>query len=257
MRTIYESDSVILAQDRPVVPGVPTIVSFSSYTNQSANFDYFAARFLKTLPVNGLYVVAKKSVWWQFDELPDLIEAARATLAGRSGEIVTYGSSMGGYGALLLACDLRAKRAVVASPQTTITQPHVPLKNAWRQIIDVRPVVKDDIHLTLSSGIEVLAIFDPLHPHDRLHLKYLEQCMAGNPRALGRYITPFAGHAALGYLRNIDVLRDVISAMLLGHISPSDFRRLVRERGRQDATYCQHLQMYLTKRNPLPMARTC
>ena len=67
-----------------------------------------------------IFIVAKQNHWWQVEGLDELCASVKR-FSRRFDRVVSYGSSMGGYGALLTAEAVGATHVLAVSPQTVIS----------------------------------------------------------------------------------------------------------------------------------------
>ena len=104
------------------------VIACTSYGGHSAPADRFEwTRVLAPAACHKIFLRDSMQHWFQggllgfSHSLEDTIEKLRAFIAARGiTRILTLGSSMGGYGALLLASLLRAERTIAFAPQTSM-----------------------------------------------------------------------------------------------------------------------------------------
>src|SRR5689334_6646944 len=82
------------------------VVSFANWLGTPSLTTFGAAeRLLSPRGIDGVYVNCVGNHWWQYEDLPLALAAARRFMTPWR-EIVTYGSSMGGYAAFRYAAPL-------------------------------------------------------------------------------------------------------------------------------------------------------
>jgi hypothetical protein len=234
LELLFDGGDIRVALSR--VDGSPNVVATFSNFTAGGHEDYFGQGYLERRGFSVLYFVARQSIWWQTPEMATGLAAARTALAGLGQPVVTYGSSMGGYGALLFARDLGATHIVAASPQVTIGN-RMLLKQEWSTQIDCQPILRDDIEATLGAAA-VDVIFDPAHRMDRAHVEILDRAAAAHGVTCRHYVTPFGGHNSLEYLRRAGILSTIAHRLIAGTLPVAEFRTQVRATRRENAEYC-------------------
>lgn len=139
------------------------IVAFSA---KGGVFDYF--RVLQPFPGITKLLVRDPSDRWYNAGLPGVGDSVDA-VADRVGaeldavgakRVITLGSSMGGYAAILFGCMLGAERAIAFGPQT-ILDPifrHSPPTDVPLQVPDLRPIVREHP----DTAVELVAGWDSM-----------------------------------------------------------------------------------------------
>ena len=112
-------------------------------------------------------VMTKTSNWYPGAEMAKIAAPVREVL-DRFDDVLTYGSSMGGYAALKFAGLLGATHALAFSPQFTIEPERVPFDPRWSGFY------RSDWHDRSQIGRTDVArhsymVFDPYFPYDRGH----------------------------------------------------------------------------------------
>lgn len=142
----FNIPDALMVEEGPA--GAPAVVIFGSVNSNGFSFYKLG----QSLPYTKIYVRDPYDVWYQQGISPSvgsieaMLEHLRAildVLAPR--RVVTMGSSMGGYAALLFAMELRAAAALACSPQTIIDPrlPHTPSKSfEGSQWYDLAPVLR-------------------------------------------------------------------------------------------------------------------
>lgn len=143
-------------QDREVFYAMPSgsataIVAFGAKGGGLNHFHFF--KLLEPLPeLSKLLVRDPSDSWYNAglpgvgDTLTEIAAAIERELAALGAErILTCGSSMGGYAAILFGCMLGAERAIAIGPQTLLDPalPHAPPPGTALQAPDLAPIVCD------------------------------------------------------------------------------------------------------------------
>jgi hypothetical protein len=196
----------------------------------------FAQTWLERERIDCIAVQRRKSDWFQVTEFHEVLDAIRAHLpAGRP--VVTYGASMGGYGALLASGPLGAARVVAVTPQYSLEPDVVPFERRWRREAAEIGRFIHDIDRCISGSAHITVIFDPRIVDGR-HVEMFE----GSSR-WDRIALPHAGHLPLVVLRQSGLLGRLILPCLLGHYDERPPLREILKARRQSALYFRTLGM--------------
>lgn len=159
-------------------------------------------------------------------------------------QIMTYGSSMGGYAAIRFAEHVGATRALALSPQYSRDPSKVRFETQWAaegRSIHWRPELDGRIATMVRPAI----VFDPVG-HDGRHVAMIA---ADIPiTAIG---LPHTAHPVITFLASVGMLESLILDNLAGRLDPVAFRREARRRSRDDPVYLSEL----CRRQPPSRAR--
>lgn len=196
----------------------------------------------------GFDIIAFKSSindWFQLVDDADLEIAAE--IAGHYDLRVGYGSSMGGFAAIVFAKKLSLNRVVALSPQFEID-------GRW----DLRwereasqTTFRHRISPAVSSlNCQYIILFDP-HHLDKEHAKLISQSLGKVKTDLVAY--PFGGHPVTVPLHESGLLKQsVLQAIETGETE--QFRIARREGRRKSKTYFRHLARHLGKKKRFTLA---
>ena len=129
--TLWEDEALLVRR----VPGATdvSVVTFSHFHPDPAALGTgFGEAPLAAAGIDAVHVVSRANDWFQNAAMPAAMAAIGAALGARPR--ITYGSSMGGYGAIRFAGRLGARRALALSPQYSIDPRLVPEDRRWRDI---------------------------------------------------------------------------------------------------------------------------
>ena len=207
------------------------IVSFGHYVPEPP-CPLFGEPFLTSLDVTAVFVTPMQNHWWQTSEREAACEAIRLIIRGSTRRI-TYGASMGGYGALAWAGDIGSTSVVAVTPQTVLTSGQAPLKREWQQAVDEVGILKDCVAKSLPRGATVKLLYDPLSVLDRMHVDWL-----GARREIQRFPFYFGSHAMLKPMAELGAISATMRGIFADAIGPAEFRKIIRStRGRSARVY--------------------
>ena len=190
-----------------------------------------------------LTIESARNDWFLNRDLP----ALRAALAGfaegydRAGAI---GFSMGGYGALLLARELRLADAILVSPQFSILPEKAPYETRYRREAEEVLAELDEIGGANGGNPKGAVIFDPSVAPDVQHTRRI---CAAYP---GLVPVPmwFGGHPALGVVAKHGRYGKVLEALFSGDVRAAELLSLHKKARRKSGTYHAGIRRYLARR---------
>ncbi|WP_371155938.1 hypothetical protein [Jannaschia sp. 2305UL9-9] len=174
--------------------------------------------FARSASLNGqnnvLFVTDRRATWYTASGLWRRIVRAVTGLRQSEGirEIVSLGTSMGGYGALLLPRDVRVARAIALAPQITMDRSVLndlrwpDVGKRWgalpvRSIADTIEDTRTQYYVSVGGNC----------PEDVAHLALLPK-----HKRIHRFVLPRGRHNLARSLKDAGVLSDVIAASLRG-----------------------------------------
>ena len=220
------------------------MVSFGyAKAEKERNNIYFGVRFFKKHSIDYIAIDAKVNNWWQTREIFELIEKiSRLDLLAGYRNIVCYGSSMGGYGALLFSKLFRANSVIAFSPQYSIDPLKVPFENRFPEANKLNYFF-DDISTFCSSDASKYVFCDP-YDIDGAHANIIS-CLSN----VSVVKIPFSGHTVTHFLSEIGELESVVFELVENRFSVLSFRKMVRSNRRKSSKYWFNLAAALYKRN--------
>ncbi|WP_370207333.1 hypothetical protein [Pararhodobacter marinus] len=227
-QAIYESEDIKITQD--VLDGSPSVIVFFSNFKE-ADWQAIAGREdnIRFRGHSAVFVSAKTNHWWQIPDLQEMCACIRSMTEGYA-ERISYGSSMGGYGALLLSSDIASTRVLAVAPQSIISDPDVPLEPAWAEAIAQRPILRDNVAESMRVVPEIL--YDPHMARDLRHVDELKSRVTVEELRF-----PYGGHKLLNTLKECGILRDVVSRLFQGKATEEELLSIYDPVKRSSASY--------------------
>lgn len=175
--------------------------------------------------IDELHIVPRRNHWYQSPEMADAARLAREFCQGR--QAVTYGSSMGGYGAALFSARLGVP-AVCLAPQFSLDPAVAPWETRWRE--DAKSIQHfDTAAMTRYGRATGFLFYDPFTRMDAMQAALFrgrsDFCFI--PCAL-------SGHATAAAVNRIYGLKRLVDDVLGGTFQPSSFSAARRIYGRHD-----------------------
>ena len=211
--------------------GRPLVVTFDSLNHDlSLERAGFGEDWLRASGFDAVHVLAARNDWYQDADMAGLFAAVRARGAGRP-RVVTYGSSMGGYGAVRFAGRLGASTAVAISPQLSVDPARAPFDSRWVQhgrrlrFLWEEPAPED-------AGLREAWVFYDPHDLDRRHMEALGALYPVRPLPVRH-----GGHPAGGLLAEGGLLASSVVAMIEGRFTPEGWASAVRRARRRSGQY--------------------
>jgi len=186
----------------------------------------WASKFLKRKGISALHVKPRQNCWYRRPDLEEFFRALdESGLAGHFDTVMTYGSSMGGFGALSFARLVGARRCLALNPQVNLG----PSVRAWEKRF--RAALRQDwtgelcdVSRQIASVQTVAVAYDPYFKMDRQHVELLTNAHLIHLRL------PFVAHNIPYLLVAMRTAETVFDACLDGTLSEAGFRRLARRR---------------------------
>lgn len=235
MQAIFDGADVTVFADSSSATKDIVVFSFSGHGMHALPNPRYGDGFLQKQGVHTVFFVAKDNHWWQTAEMEAAIDAANATTAGISKRI-TYGQSMGGFGAAAFAMALNAEYLITA-PQLSITPGRTRLHKVWQDGYAGRTLLYSDAAERLSGGKGII-IYDTLHPIDTTHADLLK----GLPGAHKRLIVPIASHFVPRTLTEAGVFSRLIEDLICSEEPDlATHRRTIRANRLKSGRYIEML----------------
>ncbi|MFG1481146.1 hypothetical protein V5F53_21230 [Xanthobacter sp. V4C-4] len=206
--------------------------------------------FLGKNKIPAIFFYGRWNHWWQTPEMDEVIDRLwKDGILSRYRTVVTYGMSMGGYGALMFSSRLGARRVLAGMPQYSLDTARVPGETRWANDRARVTFRYDDMEEGLIKSGDVAVFFDPLFRPDRTHVDHLRK-----HRPITALPVPFAIHGLGSALNDMGILSSSIVTMLLKGPDQPWFRRRVRAHRHTSPLYLNRLARALAKR-PGPRSR--
>lgn len=151
--------------------------------------------------IDEFHVVPRANHWYQSDEMKAVEDLARSFSETRT--VVTYGSSMGGYGAVLFASRLGVP-ALSFAPQFSLSPEVVPWEIRWRE--DAEKIDRFDSDAIARGGrARGYLFYDPFTKLDAAQANLFRE-----NTDLSFIPVAFSGHATIAAVNMFYPLRDVL-----------------------------------------------
>ncbi len=181
-----------------------------------------------------LGVMASKRNWFRHDFVHDCFDTLRDEgFFDQFDEVLFYGASMGGFGALTYARCCPGARVFAIAPQSTLNRRILPDDDrwGWTRKLDWEGRYGDARDAALSAR-DAVVISDPYFEPDRAQVDRLE----GD--SIRRLRMPFFGHQLPNAFAKMGILKPLLTDMFEGRLSNHRFYSLLR--ARRDLPRFQH-----------------
>lgn len=226
-------------------------VTFPGLRAQSKDLPGFAEEFLARRGLPAIHVTVAENHWFQVPEIEPALACVR-DLCRPYARVVTYGSSMGGYGALLAAPRVGAQAAIAMCPQVSIDGRKVPWERRWRDEAAGLAFGWDEIGPGPEGTCAAFLLYDPRHKFDRRHVAAIRALWP----AAEAIVTPFGGHKMPMFLRQAGIIGDLVAGLIAGEFGVREARRRVRLSRLNSANYLANRARVLARKGwPEPEPR--
>lgn len=184
--------------------------------------------FLQELGCSVMAVMCKQNDWYR---KPDLLHFftqmnKRGFFRGFD-QVITYGGSMGGYGALAYADAVNAGVVLSINPQATLSAQLAPWETRFNQ---GKKQNWEGPFANAADGFRKVraayVVYDPFLPLDAKQVKLLK---IGNPHLVELKI-PVVGHHLPQWMAEMDMLKSTVQAVIAGQFSERRFYQEARKR---------------------------
>lgn len=173
-------------------------------------------------------MMSRRNDWFRHEQLWDFFDELSVTgFFDRFEDIVFYGSSMGGYGALTYSSAVPRSRAVAYVPQTSLSHEHVPWEGRYRQAFqrgDWSSERYADAAALVPNIARAQIFYDPYYKPDRQHADRLKL------DNVEHFHCPFMGHRVPRFFKHIGILKPIMDECFEGSLTRQRFSELMRHR---------------------------
>jgi len=228
-RELYRSHCLVV---REVASGDRDhwVITFDNY-GIGHGFDRpgFGEAWLKAEGISAIHVMGKAEDWYQYSDIEAALASVRMAV-GTASRVITYGSSMGGYGAVRFADAIGAHAALALSPQYTLDPDIVSHDRRWAQDAHRIGWIKR-MNGRLNSAARIIVVYDPRGPDD-WHGRRIAEESSGDAIRL-----PFTGHPVTSFLSEIGMLGSLVVDVLHDRLDSRNFEREARGRRATSGVY--------------------
>lgn len=222
------------------------VVTFMHWhPNPSKHLPGFAETLLSAQGVAAVHITCTDNVWYQYPEMRYL-GALLEPVLGLYERRVSYGSSMGAYGALMFSGLIRSDIVIALSPQYSIDPAKAAFDKTWLHIRRTLAFCCDDL-TEFPSPAKTYVLYDPAHI-DGTHAAAIAR-----EREVKLLPVPGANHPATEFLHQIGMLKQVVTGLISGSFDEAAFFRDLRRASRRSSRY--YCWVAGRARNPLRKLR--
>jgi tetratricopeptide (TPR) repeat protein len=220
------------------------LITFSPANFKSCqNIPYWGADFSSKNCVTTIGIVAKKNNWFPKISMRYLKDIM-IKFTARFNHIISYGTSMGGFGALKYGSLIGATHSVVFAPQFSI-EPEL-MSNLDRRYFNYFDLnLNNNMAITpLELATNVSVFYDPYYKEDKYNASKISKLSSN----ISFFITPFMHHFPIelfiGSVRTLELFDMVIAG---DHVS---IKSRLYERRKKSETRIRYLIEIISSRNP-------
>lgn len=178
-----------------------------------------------------IHITPRCNNWYQTPEMAQVIKLVKERVGSRAG--VTYGSSMGGYGAVAFSGPLNLP-CVALTPQFSIDQEIVPFETRWQN--EAAKIIFDNTFLGQAPRARGYVFYDNIQPLERGHAELIQE------NTDCRLVPcPYTGHAITTHLNTTFGLRKLVTEVIDGKFDIPTFRRVRRTTRKSEGVYLSQL----------------
>jgi len=217
---IFGTDTVT-AKFNLVDPTSIAVVSFDF--SGMLEEDFWGEDFFKKNGINAFGFKVRGRNWWQTPDIWPAIAAVNACANGM--ELIGYGGSMGGYGAINFAEDLNLRSLIAFSSQYLVDPEKVPFEERWRWETNGLQYINDKISNSKPFDHGYM-IYDP-ESQDAIHADLILQ-----RHSLTSIMVNGGDHDEVGKLSRLDMLQPLVLDLIRGEFNMDPFQHELSARDR-------------------------
>lgn len=220
--------------------GSPDVaITFSPFHDRGERRSGYGEKLFAREKVSAIYFINRHNHWWQTPEMAQAITVVGSYgLNRRFRNVTTYGSSMGGHGALLFARSLGANRTLALAPQFAVGGRNAVWRRGWQTREELYRY--EDHH---SPDVEATIAYDPRHPFDRSHAKAFRA--VGN---IAEVHVPFCHHNCAAALVEMKLMSRFALDYIAGRCDLKALAADIRARRRDSLTCLSGLKYWVGHR---------
>jgi len=161
---IYESSTIRVEDCTIDGDRTNVVVTFPFARGKDGFRDPFGKEFFARRAISAIHITISTSNWFQSEELNAALSAVR-TRTAQFDRVVTYGQSMGGYGAIAASAAVGAHAILAMAPQFSLDRAKVPWEKRWpvqhTAIVDGGGYVRDELEELIAPEAELYLVYDP------------------------------------------------------------------------------------------------
>lgn len=163
-------------------------------------------------------------------------------------KVITYGASMGGFGASAHSGFLNATTSIAIAPQYSIDRAKVPFEKRWRREAEKLDFIYDDMPSQVSSSAQKFYIYDP-NSDDRHHIELFARF--SNTHLIP---VPYSGHVPGHAILHAGLLKSLIRDLAEDTFDVRAFRSAMHLGRRKSPVYWHALGEVAMRSKHLPAA---
>lgn len=203
--------------------------------------DYWGSSYFNKYKISSIGIVARKANWFPIQEMQEIANVVNIITKYR--RVITYGCSMGGYGAIKFSGLLNSNVGIAFSPQWSVNPEDI---NDYRwSDFQYDPQLRGGEAITQNDiGGENYFFFDPRENYDKDHAAFLSRY-----KGMHKVITPFTWHGSVLHFFHNKGLHQILTAAIASETTTSgNFRKIARD-VRHNNLYYHHIKIkYLRDR---------
>lgn len=171
-------------------------------------------------------MMSGKNDWFRHAQVVEMFDTLKAEgFFAQFSDVVFYGSSMGGYGALAFCSAAPGARVIASTPQTSLDETLVP----WENRYDMARARGDwtgayaDAAIEARTASKVTVLYDPYFEPDQRHVARLD------PTNLVALRCPWMDHKILPRLNYMGLMKPAINGAISGDLDADGFNRMFRQ----------------------------
>ncbi len=209
METLYEDKNHRIDFHKSEKPARGLVYTFTAIAFTDLNALGFGVQFLLNLGYDVIAFKCNNASWYQGLDLVTVHEVGQKSSG--YGFVATYGSSMGGYAAILFSKALCANLVLAIAPQYSPADKFEPRWRNYTKPVVWRHTISAD---KIAPQASYMILYDDKFTMDDRQIKPLEALLP--PQTTQMIAVPFSSHHTIMFLLQTGQLSAIVSSILAG-----------------------------------------
>lgn len=222
---IFQSENISVVQTLGSRTDVVVVTFTPEEHKHTSPPQGFSQTYFEKVGIPSISFVSNADHWWQIDDMKEALAVVRSAV-GAFPRVLSYGTGMGAYGALIFSSALGATEVLALAPLISRAG-----KDARQEApTEMLALDRQEVGEGISPDANVLLVYDPL-TRDAYHLRKI---VGGRVHHLE---VPLIGQNVFSFLKTIGILDPLLQDAIAGKSDLANYRDDVLQKRKIWPTY--------------------